>query len=224
MRTRTRILFGALVAAVVVAGGVGTASARRLALDEERGHGFRATWEGGNSLTLESGPNKAICEVTLEGSFHSRTLSKVCGQLIGYVTTARMRHPCTGGEAWWLNGVEVLEGVTVANTLPWHVQYNSFAGTLPRITRVRIAIVNQSVLVKILNVKCLYRSTQAHPQFYDLLLNEMGAAAQIQALPEPQIPFNSGEVLCPAEIALNGTGALRIQGGVSVAITIRLVQ
>jgi hypothetical protein len=35
------------------------------------------------------------CQVTLEGSLHTRTIAKVQGALIGYITTARLA--CSSG-------------------------------------------------------------------------------------------------------------------------------
>jgi hypothetical protein len=223
MRSRTRVLLGVLTAAVVMACAVGSAGARRLSLTEQH---FRATWTGANSMIFEEPiAGKVECEVTLEGSFHSRTLSKVSGQLIGYVTRALIRHNCIENEGWYLNGIEVQERVTLPNTLPWHIQYNSFRGVLPRIERIRIAIIGESILLRFpLVTNCLYQSTQAKPLFMDLLLNEMGAIANIEAVPTGQIPFKQGNVNCPAEVASSGRGNIFIQGGVSVAITVRLVQ
>lgn len=50
-------------------------------------------------------------------------MSKVAGTTIGRVTRATVGSPCTGGSATILQ-----------ETLPWDLEYRSFAGTLPNIT------------------------------------------------------------------------------------------
>jgi hypothetical protein len=80
------------------------------------------------------------CNVTMEGSFHARTIPKVSRSLIGYVTRGTVAHPCTGGEAWAWNGTE--GALTGASTLPWHLSYEGFIGTLPNITGIRILLRN----------------------------------------------------------------------------------
>jgi hypothetical protein len=87
--------------------------------------------------------------MTLEGSFHSRTMTKTAGALVGYITRATIKRPCTGGTVWAHNGEtnEVLGG-TVSNTLPWHVRYNSFTGTLPNITAIAYELINVGYVVR----------------------------------------------------------------------------
>ena len=52
-----------------------------------------------------------------------------------------MRRPCTGGTAWAHSGEanEVLGG-TFASSLPWHLTYEGFEGTLPAISKLRILL------------------------------------------------------------------------------------
>ena len=57
--------------------------------------------------------------------------------LIGYITQVAVRRPCRNGEAWAANGRESHPRLGVlANTLPWHITYEGFAGTLPNITSI----------------------------------------------------------------------------------------
>ncbi|MGN6189500.1 MAG: hypothetical protein ACTHOE_11410 [Conexibacter sp.] len=121
MRNTARLVFAALAAALLLAAGVSTATARNFSLSSQT---FRATFaelrftaEGGISIT---------CRVTMEGSYHSRTIAKVREALVGSVTAVSVAHPCNGGEGFAFNGVE-----RTPNTLPWHLQYDSFEGTLP---------------------------------------------------------------------------------------------
>ncbi|HEX7291075.1 MAG TPA: hypothetical protein VF250_08120 [Conexibacter sp.] len=93
-----------------------------------------------------------VCQVTVEGSFHSRTIAKVVGQLVGYITTVRLG-PCATGTA-----------TVLSETLPWHVRYRGFQGTLPNITRTDADIINHSFRVRTPEgFNCLARSTPEMP-------------------------------------------------------------
>jgi hypothetical protein len=220
MRTRTRILLGALMAALVLASAVSTASANRLELSNQR---IRVTWTGANSLTFSGGGASVVCEVTIEGSFHSRTLSKVSGQLVGYITSAMVKHPCIENEGWALNGTEN-QGEAPVTTLPWHILYISFRGPLPRIERIRLSLVNTGFLVRVFGVGCLYKSTAARPLFGDITVSETGQATFLNPDPTVQVPKFSGSFLCPNEGELSGAGAIRLQGSTTTLIFVRLVQ
>ena len=77
------------------------------------------------------------CSLTFEGSFHYRSIVKRERALIGYITAAILRRPCRNGEAWNANGTESHPRLgRLANTLPWHITYEGFAGTLPNITSI----------------------------------------------------------------------------------------
>lgn len=108
----------ALVGATVAMGAlVATASANRLALNSTS---IRATW---TSMTFTALEITVRCRVTLEGTQHSATITKSAGALIGYITGATVDEAnCTGGRAR-----------ANTETLPWHVTYESFTGTLPNI-------------------------------------------------------------------------------------------
>ena len=93
---------------------------------------FRVVW---NELEFGGGGITVTCRVILEGSFHYRSIVKRERALIGYITAAAATRPCTNGEAWSANGREAHPRLgTLANTLPWHLTYEGFAGTLPNIT------------------------------------------------------------------------------------------
>jgi hypothetical protein len=96
-----------------------------------------------------------VCRVTFEGSFHSRTFSKVARALVGYITSAIVAEAgCTGGSARAL-----------PTTLPWHLQYASFTGTLPDITGIRLRVVGAGFQIQEPIVTCLYRTSEAEPLF-----------------------------------------------------------
>jgi hypothetical protein len=121
-----KLLLAGLAAAVTLAVAVGSATAGRLATSELT---FRATW---TPLSIQSESEGGLiieCNLTLEGSFHYRSIIKQARSLIGYVTKAAMTHPCGGaGEAWVDNGTEQAGLGVSANSLPWHVTYDGLSG------------------------------------------------------------------------------------------------
>ncbi len=129
-----KLFMAGIAAACLLAVGVANASANNLSTSSRT---FRITW---SSISLGSAEEIVIpirCPITLEGSFHSGTIRKVAGALIGYVTRATIPSAaCTSGTA------------TIGQeSLPWHVRYKSFEGTLPRITGVRFSLNGQKATV-----------------------------------------------------------------------------
>ena len=123
MRTSAKLGLTALMAALLLASAISTASARNLSVSNQN---IRVTW---SSLEFVSAVT-VRCRVTLEGSFHSRTIVKVARTLIGAITRA------TVDEANCTNGV----GRPRNETLPWHITYEGFAGTLPNINTVFVLL------------------------------------------------------------------------------------
>jgi hypothetical protein len=68
------------------------------------------------------------CAVTLEGSLHARTIAKTVSALVGLITRATVG-VCPRGSATILQA-----------SLPWHVRYTSFTGTLPNIATIRTTV------------------------------------------------------------------------------------
>jgi hypothetical protein len=232
MRIRSRLSLVALLAVAALAAAVGIAGARRIEFSEQH---IRAVWgEAEPAGFIDSGGNYNIrCQLSLEGSFHSRTLSKVCGQLIGYITQAQAPFTCAGGEIAVLNGNERNHANVVSeNTLPWHVRYDSFTGTLPNIAGIRIQIIGAAILYWIttpfIATTCLYKSEIARPLFAIL---EVGAGGVITAMRfEETFSFllfarlGAPEIFCPSGAKITKrTTSFTVQGGTS-RITVRLVQ
>lgn len=139
------VLMGALlVLGLSVA--ITSASANRLSVSNRA---WRAMWSG---LRISWSERTITCELTLEGSLHSGTFAKTRSALVGYVTDARAG-ACT------LLTASVLRG-----NLPWHVQYESFTGTLPNINRVNLKIIGFEMSIREpAGIACLVRSTEASP-------------------------------------------------------------
>jgi hypothetical protein len=193
----------AAIAALILLAAASTANARRFQISER---GFRTVFA---PLTMGAeGQQPVVCGLTLEGSFHSRTITKVVGALIGYVTNAEVAN-CTRETA------RVLK-----ETLPWHIQYVSFSGTLPNISSIRDAVTGFSFLVRAFGfVSCLYRSETAHPAFGEILLSS-GVANRERA---DESTLQPGTGLCP-EGFFQGTGENFVLGSTTTRITITLVQ
>lgn len=144
MRFRTQLFIGVTVLLLVASGAT---SARLLRLSNQT---FRITSGQGEREGF------IICPLTLEGSFHERTLAKTIGSLIGYITRASLNEGlCTGGGATYLR-----------ETLPWHVRYAGFAGALPNVTAITTQIIGLSFIQRqpeIFEVRCLYRTSSTNP-------------------------------------------------------------
>jgi hypothetical protein len=216
MRTHTRLLLTALTAALVLAAAMNTASARRLQLSNT---GIRAVWR---AITVESrdflgSEHEVICPLTLEGTLHSRTISKVSGQLIGYITRAIVGRPsCT------FRSAEEFEIQT--SSLPWHMRYDSFSGALPRIEVIRLQVVGLSYILTAIGTACLYKSSATQPFFGQAQLGASGESRGIRVDETRLIPLVEGGGLCPISDILKGTSEPITLLGTTTVITIRLVQ
>jgi len=112
-----KLLLAAAGATVLLGTLVSTATAGHL---EASALTTRATFR---RVDFIGGFGTTECEITLEGSLHERTITKERELLIGYITNARVATRCIKGSATILQ-----------ESLPWHVRYESFTGTLPNIT------------------------------------------------------------------------------------------
>jgi hypothetical protein len=117
------------------------------------------------------------CEMTLEGSLHASTIAKVVGSLIGYITRGRLG-PCRSGTATLLTA-----------TLPWHMRYREFRGTLPDISSVTIGISDMGLAAtENFGIRCLFRTTVIDEiefvlkSFFSMMTAQLGGA--IPTLPE----------------------------------------
>jgi len=115
MHTRSKLVLTAFGATLLMAFAISTASAGRLSVSSQN---FSVTF---SELIFRAGEINNTCHVTLEGSLHSRTIRKVEGTLIGYITRVQ-------------TGQCNLGTTILTETLPWHISYISFSGTLPEIT------------------------------------------------------------------------------------------
>jgi hypothetical protein len=217
MTTRSKLALAALAATMLMSFAASTASARRIFLSNQR---WLAIWPV-LTLSAPTAGNTIRCPVTLEGSFHSATLSKVSGQLIGYVTQGRVNEPaCTGGNA----RVE-------AASLPWHTLFISFSGTLPIISSVRLSLINATFEVEPEGGPfCRTKTTTREPAFGEIGIiagAEAGNRIARTLTPDRNVGIElRGSFIC--EIAgrgfFEGVAEVFLQGSTSTRVLVRLVQ
>lgn len=183
MRSTTKLAFAGLITTFGLALAVSSSAARRFATSEG---GFLIRW---TPLLFQAGTGENVfrlsCPVTLEGSFHSRTLSKVCGQLVGYITRAQIgpAESCLGGS---------MRART--ETLPWHIAYSRFFGILPRITDVFIVLQNAHFEINIGGTQCEWETANELGQARLLMTEGIGAETveKLRILSEFLIPLRGG--------------------------------
>jgi hypothetical protein len=183
MRNYAKLVFAALATAAVMLAAVGIASARNFRTSSQR---QRITWA---ALTFENtSGSRTTCPVTLEGSFHAATMPKVAGSLIGLITGARVGVPasCTGGEATILTA-----------TLPWHITYEGFTGTLPEIRTIRLLLLNVAFQVHATNsFTCLARSEARNPIHGIATLGTGGRVESIENEAGSTLPLTGSGGFC----------------------------
>ena len=151
MRLHSTRALAALVTALALLVGTSGASANRLSMSESS---FEMVWES-ITFTIEGGMGGPECALTLSGSFHSRTLSKTTGLLVGLVPDRQLEpEECdNGGNA----RIAVLPG------LAWHLRYRSFSGTLPTVASVSFDVVGAEFGWDLNGIQCLASVTQEQP-------------------------------------------------------------
>ncbi len=141
-----RALLIAIATTLMLAASVGIASANALSVDEVD---FRLSW---TNLTIDSAGVDIECAVTLRGSFHDSSFAKSSRALVGSITHAIVNEgSCVGGV------VDPLE-----ETLPWHVTYTGFGGSLPGISSLTVDIVGWAMFTDS-TADCLWLTTSAEP-------------------------------------------------------------
>jgi hypothetical protein len=199
MARHTRILIAAAIAAAALAAAVGTASARRFATSENH---YLAHF---SAMTFESSGGNIICAFSLEGSFHGKTFEKIVGSLIGYISEARMKRPCNGGEAWMQTTQE--RGAGESESMPWHIIYERFIGALPNITGIETLVPDGLFLVVAFGgIRCVYRSTSTSPLKGIIEREAGGKVTKLRARAEKSIPKAEGSFLCPSAGRFIGEG------------------
>jgi hypothetical protein len=211
MRRRGAAALATLVALLAFTVTSDTAWASKLSVTNQN---FRVVW---TPLTIfgDIEDSDVECNVTVEGVLHSRTIQKVALALIGVITRAAVARPCTGlAEVWVLNGIEMHPTLGVFGTsLPWHVRYRSFRGTLPAINGVTVDFVNVGFVAETLfGGLCLYRSTTEEPLEGTLEIGADGTITGFRNDERVAIPKAVGERGCFGAVYAKGTGTVTLTG------------
>jgi len=211
MRTYVRLTLGAATAAVVLGAAVSSAAARRIEVSSQR---FHQVW---TAFSFKGEFATSTCPVTLEGSFHSKTTSKVAGQLVGYISRVTVGNSsCTSGHA-----------TVLTETLPWHITYQGFTGTLPRITEIHLLLVGAAFRFELLGASCLARTTTTEPaEGWIFIEANTGQVRELRPNPNRLIR-NSAECLAGSTGRFEGISEVfagGVESGNTTRITVRLVQ
>jgi len=204
MRSTSSWLLAAFAATLVILAGVGSAAANRLSVSQRT---FSATWipqeepvRTENITIEETFGLQVICEMQLSGSFHSSTMVKTAGALIGYVNGASFGGTCPAR--------------MLRETLPWHVRYRNFTGVLPTIASVGISVIGLAIRIPIGGTECLVRSEATNPARFNFNLNEVGRMRTTSADATATIPGTGGCAF--STFRLKGTGT-------AGSVTVRLI-
>ena len=151
MRPIAKVAMAMLTATVTLTLFIGQASARNISQSEQ---GFEAIWA---SLEFTGAFGTTRCAITLLGEFHNRTFAKVARALVGLIRHTdppRLQERCTNGTARVLT-----------ETLPWHLTYEGFTGTLPNITSVTYLVLRAAFSIRepAFGVTCLGATSSTNP-------------------------------------------------------------
>jgi hypothetical protein len=208
MRKSAKLGVMALAAALMLATALNTASARNLSISTQN---IRVTWE---ELSFQGTGFNVKCQITLEGSFHSRTIPKVTRLLIGAITRAiAYEERCTGGRL-------------SLYAEPWHVTYEAFVGALPRIEAVQLLLSRfrfHAIIPLICPIAAEYGTAEDNITFR-LFRETDGSISSVDPVSMRNIAHKAaGPAGCPAEGRLVGTLGLLTVLNTTTHVTITLI-
>jgi hypothetical protein len=169
---------------------------------------FRETWR---TISFIMGGSTVECELILEGRFHNTTVNKVLNALIGRVTRAMVAN-CVGGTA-----------NVMAETLPWHIKYGGFTGTLPRITGIRRTIIGVSISLNPGFGTCVYRTSATNPAATIWSVEAGGGLTSSRFDETLEIPSESGGICAFTKKRVAGTTTTLTVLGTNNRITVTLI-
>jgi hypothetical protein len=220
MRPHVKLMLAALTATLVMGLAVSSATAGRLSTSNTR---FRVTW---NQLRLgdEAGGLAQTCRVTLEGSFHSATIRKIAGTLIGAITKGIVdSNNCRGTN-------EPHRLTIQQETLPWHLTYESFSGTLPNITAIQFLLRRYDFAISAniigITIFCLYLDFGRAEENLVLNAPRNGATGALSTVTEPAgrhsgLLIGLPAELCPRFFTTTGTGEIFLLGNTTrISVTL----
>ncbi len=194
-----RIMLAVTVTAVALLTVANAASARRIAVDDLD---YDRIW---TPMRFVAAGTTTTCNVTILGHFHSATFAKVIGSLIGLLDHAAVGS-CTEGASATL----------LSESIPWHIRYRSFCGTLPFLTCIVVDYIGFSVRVDPAGASpaCLLRSESAQP--LPVIIGVSGGRATGATMDETaSIDLEDTDFLCSigGDAELAGTGRVEDLAG-----------
>lgn len=207
MRNRSTTMLAGLAAALVMALSVGSASASKISYSNQ---GFRITWSR-LTFSASGGGLPITCPITLDGSFHSATMTKTAELQVAQITRALVG-TCQEGR-----------GTVLAESLPWSITYQSFTGTLPGITTVRHNLIGAAFEVEpSAGVACLARTSAESPAAGEA--NREAGGNIISLTPDPTLPIPViGSPQCPLFGIFSGTGEVFVLGSSTTRVRMTLI-
>lgn len=198
MHASTRLVRTTLLVVAVLVAAAAQASAEYIEiLTADRG--FTAVWR---PLEFVAAGSTVRCNVTLEGSFEAFANEKVSGTRIGAVTRAGLGE-CAGGSATVLTG-----------TIPWDLRYDSFTGTLPEISTIRLQLVGAAFQINNGLATCLARTEASTPGFAIGATSREGGGlltmATLRADETSSIPLTGGFACSLVRGSLAGTASTTV--------------
>jgi hypothetical protein len=180
------LTFGLMVTAASASRGIQTNSAGLVSAES-------------TNYEMIAGETTINCTITRALSLH-RTISKVTGSLAGFVSTTqgeteREQPNCTesgGGRPRFR-----------ALRLPWHIQYQTFTGELPRIRELRLRIVGMSWLIEYFRglMSCLFEGNAIVDA--PVVLGETIRALKYN-ISEIALSISLSIVTCPSTMSIRG--------------------
>jgi hypothetical protein len=150
----------------------------------------------------------------LEGTFHSNTIAKVANSLIGYITRATFNTPgCVQEEG-------STRALVLQETLPWHIRYSGFIGTLPNV-RFRLQFIN--LVLELLGTPVGTCRYSASP--FGIIGGAAGGTiggTSTTLTAENGVVIPSSTPFCPSTQFSSGAAAVTLLG-TTTAITVRLI-
>jgi len=219
VHTRTTQWLTAITTAILLLTAIATtASARNLSTSEQS---FRSTF---SSLEFEASV-RLRCRVTLEGSFHTRTIAKTREALVGAITRAIVAHPCTNGEVWMDNGTEAQPLGTAPQRLPYHLTYASFTGALPSISAIGVVLQRASFVVQstFLGLSCRGRYGNTTDRIaINLARDAGGGLTELRPVGRVTLVEQLGNAaVCPSELNFAGFGTVvNLSTGSRITVTL----
>jgi hypothetical protein len=187
-----KMLFAALSAAALLGTMAGSATARNFSVLEASS---TATFP---RVEFAGGFGTVRCNLTLGARLHSRTFAKVLESLAGLITAATV------------GGCEAGSATILRETLPWHMRYNGFSGTLPEISSIATNVIGFSFRIREpFGVEFLGTSTASNPwKWFKNLVRRVFSQVRV-----------SGTVQCgPFTCTIGGTS-----NAVAPATTVNLI-